>query len=373
MGHLRKPQRQVLSLWSYGIILAQTCGLTRVCARLAAQLGEKEQNLRQRLREWSWESEAKKGRQRTDWDCTANFAALLKWVLYYWPQETRQLVLAMDATVLKRVFVVLSISVVYRGCAIPIAWTIRPAEQPGSWRQPWESLFQSIQGVVSADWTVLVLADRGLYAKWLFELIQSCHWHPFLRINLGGKYRPKGQADFRPMRQLLAAVNLVWSGAVVCFPSKPLEASLLACWGAQHKEPWLIVTDLPPEQASAAWYGMRTWIEGGFKDIKRDGWQWQKTRMTDPTRATRFWFALAVATLWVVCAGSEADQNLPVANFLDLPPTHIARQSKKSTSPVRLLSCFSRGLDVILAALINQDPLPFGCFFPDPWPLKTYP
>jgi hypothetical protein len=373
MGHLNGPQRQVLSLWSYGIILAQTCGLNRVCSRLAAQLGEKEQSLRQRLREWYWESEAKKGKQRREWDCTASFPALVKWVLHYWAQETRQLVLAMDATTLKRVFVVLSISVVYRGCAIPIAWTIRRAEQKGSWRQAWESLFASLQGVVPEDWTVLVLADRGLYAQWLFEIIQSCHWHPFLRINLGGTYRLKGNQTFLPMRNLLSGVNRVWSGAVTCFATNSLEATLLACWGAQYKEPWLIVTDLPPEQASSAWYGMRSWIEAGFKDIKRDGWQWQKTRMSDPARATRFWLALAVATLWTVCAGSEADQNLPVANLQALPPTHIARRTKKSSSRCRILSCFSRGLDVILAALMNRDPLPFGRFFPDPWPLKTYP
>jgi hypothetical protein len=41
---------------------------------------------------------------------------------------------------------------------------------------------------------------------------------------------------------------------------------------------------------------MRTWIECGFKDTKRGGWQWHQTKMKDPERAARLWVAIAVAT-----------------------------------------------------------------------------
>jgi len=37
-------------------------------------------------------------------------------------------------------------------------------------------------------------------------------------------------------------------------------------------------------------------MEQGFKRIKRGGWQWQYTRMTDPARAERLWLAIAIAT-----------------------------------------------------------------------------
>lgn len=61
-----------------------------------------------------------------DWEVNHSFVPLLKWILALWSPEERQLVLAMDATSLKKLFVVLCISVVYRGCAIPIAWAILP-------------------------------------------------------------------------------------------------------------------------------------------------------------------------------------------------------------------------------------------------------
>lgn len=368
------PQVTGLALWSYGIILARSCGQSQVVASLASHLGEKEKNLRQRLREWYWDQKDKQGKKRVDWQVSESFGPLLRWILSLWISPERHLVLAMDATSMKQVFVVLSISVVYRGCAIPVAWAILCQGKKGAWKEHWLRLFQDLQATIPSDWVVLVMADRGLYASWLYQAIQANHWHPFLRINLGSMYRPKGIADFRPISQLLPAPHTAWAGRVTCFAHNSLECTLLACWEAAYKEPWLIVTDLPPDQASVTWYGLRSWIEDSFKDLKKGGWQWQNTRMTDPARAARFWLALAVATLWVLSIGGEADLTQPIPNVDHLPPTHIARRSKSSTSSAqRLLSCFSRGLIELWHALFAHLPLFVGQFYPEPWPLKTYP
>jgi len=373
LAHLSKPQSKVLAMWSLGMVLAKTCGQSKVVASLASYLGEKESNLRQRLREWCWDREAKQGHKRTDWSVNQSFVPLLHWILSLWTGAEKQLVLAMDATSLKQVFVVLTISVVYRSCAIPVAWTILPEGQKGSWREPWLALFQCLQGGIPADWAVLVMADRGLYAGWLYYTILANGWHPFLRINLRSHYRPKGAADFRPMGQLLPSPGYAWSGQVTCFAHNSVEGTLLACWGTRYKEPWLILSDLPPQSASATWYAMRSWIEDSFKDLKRDGWQWQNTRMRDPARADRFWLALAVATLWVVSVGGEVDARLPASSLQELPITHIARRTKLRSNPPRLLSCFSRGLIQVLTDLLAQRPISLGTFSPECWPLKTYP
>ncbi len=97
--------------------------------------------------------------------------------------------------------------------------------------------------------------------------------------------------------------------------SNPLACTLLARRDAQHTDPWLIVTDLSPEQADICWYALRAWIESGFKDTKRGGWQWHHTQITDPDRAGRHWLAIAVATLWVVSVGGEADATLAVSSL----------------------------------------------------------
>ena len=54
----------------------------------------------------------------------------------------------MDATSLGQVLVVLVLSVVYRGCAIPVAWQVLPAIEKGSWKRSWLDLFSHFQGVL---------------------------------------------------------------------------------------------------------------------------------------------------------------------------------------------------------------------------------
>ena len=80
----------------------------------------------------------------------------------------------------------------------------------------------------------------------------------------------------------------------------------------------MILTDLPPEASTAGWYGLRAWIEQGFKITKRAGWQWQRTHMTKPERAARLWLAVAVATLWLLSVGGEADATLPASTVPDV-------------------------------------------------------
>lgn len=350
------------------MVISQSCGLTSVSSGLALLLGEKENSVRQRIREWYYAKKDKRGEGRCEIEVSNSFVPLLRWVLSWWPAKEKRLALAMDATSLGQVLVVLVISVVYRGCAIPIAWRVLPAIEKGSWKGVWLDLFSPFQGVIPKDWTVIVMADRGLYANWLWEAIKKCHWHPFLRINSRFFFRPNDESEFRALNLALHQSECTWSGAGICFKTRPIEATLLVQWEEGFEEPWLILTDLPAAQALPCWYGLRSWIEGGFKYIKSAGWQWQSTRMVDPQRATRFWLAIAVATLWVLSVGGEADANTPASSFDALPENHIARRRSPTKSCLRLLSCFSRGILIIITSLIAQRPLPLGRFIPEPWP-----
>jgi hypothetical protein len=376
LPHLSQPQVKVLVLWSVGIVVAQSCGLTTVAAFLAALLGTSETTVRERLRDWYraaiHKSGPPRGTKRRTLEVTPCFAPLLRWVLAWTVPTCRQLALAMDASTLGQRFTLLSISVVVCGCAIPVAWCIVEATRAGAWRPHWEALFSALQDSVPSDWTVIVLADRGLYARWLFTTIQQLGWHPFLRINRQGQYRPQTATTLRPLMQVVSQVGQRWAGPVVCFatPARQLSCTLLARWDAGYRDPWLVLTDLPPSAADVAWYGLRAWIECGFKDSKRGGWHWEQTKMLDPARAERLWLALAVATLWTVSVGSQAEAARPLPQLSRLPERHIARRRALCRRPVRQLSCFRRGRLVILAAVCTQQALPSGCIIPEPWPTR---
>ena len=52
--------------------------------------------------------------------------------------------LAIDPTLKGDQTTAIVISVLYRSCAIPVAWHIRHADQPGSWMDPTVELLQAL-------------------------------------------------------------------------------------------------------------------------------------------------------------------------------------------------------------------------------------
>jgi len=285
LSHLSKPQATVLALWSFGMVLARSCALTAVSHVLAKGMKRKEQTVRQQLRAWYDDVPRKRGAKRQALPVETCFAPLLGWVVSWW--QGTPLALAIDATTLGQRLVVLAISVVYRGCAIPVAWVILPAGAKHAWRREWLRLLRRLHRAIPRDWTVIVLADRGLYAPWLFRRITRLGWPPFLRINTGGSFRPAGVPCWRPFLSLVPRPGTSWRGTGLALTRNQVPCTLLARWEEGDKDPWLMLTDLAPEASDAGWYGLRAWIEQGCKITKRAGWQWHRTRMRDPDRAAR--------------------------------------------------------------------------------------
>lgn len=369
LPQLSRPQAHLLAEWSFATQALQCCGQSQVSHFLAQLLGQKVDTVRQRLREWTWEQAAKRGEHRQEVVVTECFAGLLRWVVSGWPAGQQQLALALDATSLKQTVVVLAVSVLYRGGAIPVAWQVLPAARPGAWCPHWLALLQHLAGVIPADWQVLVLADRGLFAPWLFRAIQAQGWHPFLRLNAIGQCQPAGATAFQPLASLLPPVGQTWQGAVVCFKEARLAGTLLSHHDDQHQAPWFILTDLPPDQASIAWYGLRPQIEAQFKDFKSGGWQWDRTRMVDPARIARMWLILAVTSLYAMSLGSRVEAEQPPSQRDALPATHIARRTATPHPPARRLSLVMQGWLAFLVHLITQLDLPPVQFrLPNPWP-----
>ena len=272
---------------------------------------------------------------------TLCFAPLLRWVLALW--HGRRLTLALDATSLQNRFVVLCVSVLVGKSAIPVAWRVLPAQEKGSWRDEWLTLLDTLAPAVPKTMQTLVLADRGLYARWLYTKIVALGWHPFLRVNVGGTFRPQGETPFRKLGTL-CPLGGDWAGRGTAFQQdRSLECTLLALWREDCRDPWLILTDLAPTEAHASWYRFRAWIEGGFKHLKSGGWQWQDTRMTCPRRVERVWLPMAIATLLTLSVG-EDDPDAP------LSPLGRFRRGR-----LRLLAWFFGGEKLVWGDLIPEE------------------
>jgi hypothetical protein len=349
---LQPHHRRALAEYSFGMVLAHCCGLTSVVAALAAFLTAGAHALRQRLRELYQPAAAQKGCARSAFDYTQCFGPLLRWTAGSDP--AKRLVLALDPTCLADRFRVLCAAVLYRGCGLPVAWTVQTADEKGSSNDIWKDLLARLHKALGEGWTVLVLTDRGLESPDLFRAITALGWHPLMRVKAGGKFRPRGWHGHYPMPAFAASVGRRWAGCGVAYPTgSRLDGTLLASWEAGHAEPWLVLTDLAPAAADPAWYAWRMWVEQGFRAVKRGCWQWQRTRMDDPKRAERLWAVIAVATLWSVEVGGAGE------------PPELPRVS-------RARSVLQVGLLLLLVALLRGEALPRGRVEHHDWPARTW-
>jgi hypothetical protein len=361
---LRPAQRRGLTWWVYATIVAGSACQGAVIAALLPFAGG--HALRQGLREWLYDGADRTAPCHTQVEVTACFPALLRWVLRWW--QGTDLPLAVDATQVRDRIVVLSVSVLYRGTAIPVAWHVLPVGQPGAWMPAILDLLARLQPAVPADWTVLVLADRGLWSPRLWDACCQQHWHPLLRLQGHCTFRPRGQRRRQRASRLVPGPGHAWVGAGTAFKECEArrEGTLVVVWDTGQAEPWVVLTDLAPDRIGVCWYGLRAWIELGFRALKGMGWHWERTRRTDPDRVARHWLVLAVATLWVVATGSRVEDALTRG----VAPAHlrIAPPSAARTTP-RTMSLFSLGRRFLCHLLLRQRRVWTRLWLvPEPWP-----
>ncbi|MCS7209656.1 MAG: hypothetical protein NZ874_08810 [Fimbriimonadales bacterium] len=208
-------------------------------------------------------------------DCRASTHALLRAVLRL--LRLTALWLAVDATTLRQHYTGLGISIVCHQTAIPVTWRVLPATQRGAGRPEWEALLAVVRRGMPRGLPVYGLANRGLWAAWLFTLIRWYGWHPLLRVNPRGQFRACWQRQAQPLTGFCAAQGTQRAVEGRAF-RYGVRWTVVVFWGACAQEPWHLLTDLPASAVWGAWYGLRGWMEQGFGRFKRGGWGWHRAR-----------------------------------------------------------------------------------------------
>ena len=285
--------------------------------------------MRHRLREFYRPAALKKGTQRCQLDVRLLFGPLLGWVLQL--LRPPEIVLALAPTLCRDRLAVLAVAVVAHGCAPPhrggvdpVAWTAVRAGRAGAWMPHWLPMLERLHAVVPKRTRVIVLADRGLQSTDLFEAITALGWHPMIRLTeakLRGTWRERGAAAWTKLSALPLTPGAYYLGRGHLFSTKPHACTLVAVWREGFGAPWLLMTDLAPKRCERAFYGLRGWIEQGFRCAKSGGLRCERMRIEDPERAERVWLVMAVSLLWTHAVGAapmeaecfaEAFGSLPV-------------------------------------------------------------
>jgi hypothetical protein len=356
MPHLSKPMATLLALISFAMVIVRCCGQTTISVFIAKLVNKKEETVRQQVREFYYDAQDKKGENRLSIEVETCFIHLLRWVLNSF-ENISFLPIALDATTLIDKFVALSVSVIYRGAAIPVAWKILKVDERHPWNPEWIRLLNLIKPSVRTDIEVLILTDRGLYSPEIFNAIKLLNWHPFMRINTGGKFCPEN-GIFLPLSNFAPRQGTLWSGFGVAFKKHSIACTLLAYWDYGYEDPWLILTDLPAHRAESCLYSLRSSIEQSFRNIKRGHFQWHNTKMTDPNRAIRLWLPIALATLFLLCSGTLSDKEITDNSQPMIKQSLGNRLLIKR--PIRRLSVLKQGWIDTLISFLNDSPLNFG-------------
>ncbi len=351
---LTPGQQRTLACWVAGTLESGVACLTRVVGALVETLRVgRWDRVRQALQELFKDGDelsAPGRRQITPADC---FGPLLGCVLALWRQPT--LALAIDATTHTDELTAIVVSVLYRGRAIPVAWHIVPGNtKGGELVAPLLPLLERLAAPTSQLKLVTVAVDRGLWSPALADCLRRLHWQPLMRVQhdvqiwVGANRRV-------PAHSLVAGPGHAWVGRarVHKHPQAQRWQTVLVVWTANHKAPWVIFTDLPPRAAGLLWYGLRMWIESGFRDLKSMGWEWERTRRRDPLRVSRFWLVLSLATIWSLATGTASEDAAA-------PPAGRTRP--------RALSVFHRGRFAERGVRLGFRPPLTLTLAPEPWP-----
>jgi hypothetical protein len=214
----------------------------------------------------------------------------------------RRLHVALDTTMLWNLFCVVQVSLVYRGRAIPLGWSVLRHPSASVAFADYRAVLAQVAGLLEG-FEVVLLADRGFCHLALVRWVKSTPgWHCRIR---GKRDIPACRWDGRGHGALALRLS---AGQVAYYHEVFLWAAhervhLAVGWDKGAKEPWIIVSDEPADAETLADYGRRFCIEESFLDQKSNGFQWESSRLRDEQVLNRLCFVMAVATLVLVSQG----------------------------------------------------------------------
>jgi hypothetical protein len=314
--NLGRWQKRTLALFSYGILLAQTCTLSKVSQHLSGKA--ETSSVERRLQRWLANEHLVIKPLMGMW---------IEWVLDLWGKAP--LVVMVDETKLAEHVAVMMVGVAYQSSAIPLVWrAYSVADYPEEGQvQVMNGLLAQLRQRLPADQEVIVLADRGLGTSPTWQAhLQEVGWTYLLRVQRSTRIRlPNRKAQ--PLRYLVG-YGQTWTGRAQVFKKAGWQWKwVYMTWEVGYREPLCLFSN----QAflSADIYRVRFQHEVSFRDLKSDGLQWQRSRIWLPSHVERLLLVLALATLWILTEGTKVIHLYPL--------TH--RQAR--------LSVFRLGLDYL--------------------------
>ena len=224
------------------------------------------------------------------------------------------LTILLDGTTAGRGCMVLMASVVDRGRAIPLLWSVVKGKKGHLAEDVHCALVRRLQELLPPDATVTLLGDGEFDGTELQATLRARKWEYVCRTAANILIFP---AD----RVFTVGALPLARGQAVCLTDVRMTAKqygpilLIGVWDAKQKEPIYLITSLADADDAVERYRVRFRIECMFANHKSRGFQIHKSHLNKPERLARLLLATSLAYLWVHAVGMFAQAQGWVAQF----------------------------------------------------------
>jgi hypothetical protein len=199
----------------------------------------------------------------------------------------------------------LALRLIYRERAIPLAWACyRPGEAPAPLPTVVDALLAEVAALVPPGTRVVLLTDRGLSWPAVVDRCRRLGWSFLMRVQRQTRVRTAAGRALA-IGDLAPHPGTRWQGHGCAFKDAGWrDVNVIAVWRRGTEQPWLLVTDLTPTWRRCTDYRHRMDLEESFRDDKSSGFDWDASRVRDPTHMERLVLVLQLAVCFVLAQGT---------------------------------------------------------------------
>jgi hypothetical protein len=226
----------------------------------------------------------------------------------------RAIVLAIDGSAVGRGCVTLMVSVLYRGRALPIAWTVVAGKKGHFPETAHRALLAQVQTIMPTETPVILVGDGEFDGVELQAQITQFGWQYVCRTALTTLVWVDGERF--PVQDLLITPGGCYGVPDVQITEQRYgPVQIIMIWEVDQEQPLPLVTNLDLVEEACQWYRLRAQIETFFSDQKSRGFHLDTSHLSNPDRLNRLLIAACFAYIWMVYLGVLAHREGWVATI----------------------------------------------------------
>ena len=221
-------------------------------------------------------------------------------------QAIQQVLLIVDGTKVGFGHQLLMVSLAYRRRSIPIAWTWIPHVRGHSTAETQLELLTYVRSLLPKGIAVLLVGDTEFGPVAVLQQLDQWCWDYVLRQKTSTHVCLADQTEWHDFGSWAQKAGIsIWLGKGWLTESKIHSVNLLIHWKSGEKAPWCLATSLPDRKLALRAYARRMWIEEMFGDMKKHGFDLERTMLRHEDRLSRLTLAVVLLYVWLIATGTR--------------------------------------------------------------------